>query len=229
VPWIKISTVTNMEKLARNIQYSLRVIQSPQYRAWSRNHGWQSAQNIWGPQFMNVMAIGKHGEFKFNDNLNTIKRKLKLIKNMTSKEKALLARLVHPSYHGIGNGVRNNNAHIKPVRNWYIGVLAKKYNVPKNWLNENPAIINSKAGNYAMYGLRKTYTPGNMFGSNKTIAGKQLARKLGALYAKRIERRVSAAKKATKSLPNELREPILNMAFPFTRRHRSVSVGTLFN
>jgi hypothetical protein len=218
-----------MDKLAQNIQYSLRIMQSPQYRAWSRNHGWQSAQNVWGPEFMSFSKLNKHGSFQFNDNLNTIKRKLQLIKNMTSKEKALLARLVHPSYHGIGNNVRNNNAHVKPVRNWYIGVLAKKYNVPKNWLVENPAIINSKAGNYALYSLRKKYAPGTVFGSNRNIARKQIARRVGTLYAKQLERRASAAKKAIKSLPNELRGRILNQAFPFTRRHRSISPGGLFS
>jgi len=215
-----------MDKLANAIHYSLRVILSPQYKAWNRlPYHYETAQNIWGPHFMNILQLENHGIFEFNDNLNTIKRKLKLYKTMKSSEKALLTRLYHPGFSNIGVGVRKN-AQIKPVRNWYLNVLAKKYNVPKNWLNEIPAIVQSKPGKHIQYSLTKKYTPRY---ANRNIAGKQIARRVGTLYSKRLEKRISLAKKAIRPLPNEIREPIMNTAFPFTQRRRSPSVGRTFN
>ena len=215
-----------MEKLAHAIHYSLRVIKSPQYKAWNRQPDhYENAKNIWGPHFMNILQIEKYGSFEFNDNLNTIKRKLKLLKNLKSSEKALLTRLYHPSFSNIGYPMRNN-AKIQPVRNWYLNVLAKKYNVPKNWLNEVAAITESKPGKYIQYSLGKKYYPRYM---NRNIAGKQIARRVGTLYSKQLEKRISLAKKATRPLPNEIREPIMNTAFTFTSRRRSPSVGRTFN
>jgi len=216
-----------MDKLARAIQYSLRVIQSPQYKAWNRQpYRYETAQNRWGPHFMNILQLENHGSFEFNDNLNTIKRKLKLYKTMKSSEKALLTRLYRPGFSNIGYPMRNNNTHIKPVRNWYLNVLAKKYNVPKNWLNEIPAIAQSKPGKYIEYSIGKKYYPQY---ANRNIAAKQIVRRVGTLYSKRLDKRISMSKKATRPLPNEIREPIMNIAFPFTRRRRSPSVGRTFN
>lgn len=215
-----------MDKLANAIHYSLRILATPYYHAWYRQpYRYETAQNIWGPHFMNILEIEKHGSFEFNDNLNTIKRKLKLYKNLKSSEKALLTRLYHPSFSNIGFPMRNNTR-IKPVRNWYLNVLAKKYNVPKNWLNEVAAIAESKPGKYIQYSQGKKYYPKYM---NRNIAGKQIARKVGTLYSKQLEKRISLAKKATRPLPNEIRGPIINTAFPFTQRRRSPSVGRTFN
>lgn len=207
----RVAKMSANEKLARRIKYSTGIIFSnAQYR---------------GPNFLNLPEIEKYGNFSPNDSINTIIRKIKLVKKLLPKEKALLTRLYEPYYAGIGQNVRNN-AIIKPVRNWYLGVLAKKYGVPKNWLNENPAIYRSKAGRYIDYALTKKYEPQH---ANKNIAGKQLARKVSRVYSAALNRRIATAKKAVKKLPSPVRERVMNTAFPGTRRHRSPSVGRAFN
>lgn len=211
-----------MEKIAQRIKYSLPILYSNEYH---RRRYWETPRNRWGPQFMNWDEMAKYGSFNSSDSLNTIKRKLQLIKNLKSSEKALLTRLYEPYYAGVGQNVRNNTK-IKPVRNWYLGVLSKKYGVPKNWLNENPAINNSKAGKYMKHALAKKYQPRE---ANESIAAKQLARKVSRAYVKTLETRIATAKKATQSLPSPIRKRIISQAFPGTRRHRSPNVGRTFN
>ena len=76
------------------------------------------------------------GNFKFNNNVNTIARKIQLVRSLTSAEVRLLARLYDPSFSGINNGLNNRNTEAR-----YINKLATKYTVPRNWLEENPAIL----------------------------------------------------------------------------------------
>lgn len=210
----RVAKMTANEKLAHRIKFSLPY-------SWVPVSNWVSRD----PRYMSGFNIEKYGNFRSNNSINTIIRKIQLVKKLLPKEKALLTRLYEPYYAGIGQNVRNN-AKIKPVRNWYLGVLAKKYGVPKNWLNENPAIAGSKAGRYIEYALTKKYEP---LYANKNIARKQLARKVSRVYSAALNRRIATAKKAVKSLPSPVRERVMNTAFPGTRRHRSPSVGRTFN
>jgi hypothetical protein len=201
--------------LAEKIKFSLLL---------NQHAGLRMAQRRMYPNYVNV---NKYGSFEFNNNLNTIQRKLQLLKNMKQKEKNLLVRLYDPNYYG-GN---RNNTKIKPVRNWYIGVLAKKYKVPVEWFQLNPALIGSKRGRHIEYMMTKIYTPSLLTFVNSQRAKKQLARKLSRAYVSSINRRVQAAKKTLEPLRgvNELRSQVLNTAFPHTTRHRSPSVGRLFS
>lgn len=202
--------------LAEKIQYSLKINQL-QLSAAQRN------------QLPNYVETNKYGHFEWTNNINTIQRKLQLFKNLKPKEKRLLIRLYDPSYYG-GNNKRNN-AVIQPVRNWYLGILAKKYKVPVEWFQLNPALIGSKRGRHIEYMMTKIYTPSLLTFVNSQRAKKQLARKLSRAYVSSINRRVQAAKKTLEPLRgvNELRSQVLNTAFPHTTRHRSPSVGRLFS
>lgn len=213
--------MTANEKLAHRIKFSLP------YR-WRPTPNWVS----WDPKYMSGFNIQKYVRFKNNNSfnhryisINNIVKEIQKVKKITSREKALLMRLYEPYFSNIGSEVRNN-AKIKPVRNWYIGILSKKYGIPKNWFEDNPAIAWSKAARYIEYALTKKYAPHY---ANKNIAGKQLARKVSRVYSAALNRRIATAKKAVKTLPSPVRERVLNTAFPGTRRHRSPSVGRTFN
>jgi hypothetical protein len=78
------------------------------------------------------------GNFKFNNNVNTIARKIQLVRSLTVGEVRYLVRLYDSSFSGINinNAVNNKNIEAR-----YINKLAAKYTVPRNWLEENPAIL----------------------------------------------------------------------------------------
>jgi hypothetical protein len=77
------------------------------------------------------------GNFKFNNNVNTIARKIQLVRSLTVGEVRYLVRLYNSSFSGgINNAVNNKNIEAR-----YINKLAAKYTVPRNWLEENPAIL----------------------------------------------------------------------------------------
>jgi hypothetical protein len=202
--------------LAEKIQYSLKINQL-QLSAAQRN------------QLPNYVETNKYGHFEWTNNINTIQRKLQLFKNLKPKEKRLLIRLYDPSYYG-GNNKRNN-AVIQPVRNWYLGILAKKYKVPVEWLNLNTGLMGSTRGKHVEYAMLRMYDPHIAGWCPRHRTEKTLARRLSRTYSATINRRVQAAKKELEPLRrvSPLRGRILNLAFPYTQRHRSPSVGRTFN
>ena len=76
------------------------------------------------------------GNFKFNNNVNTIARKIHLVRSLTAGEVRYLVRLYNSSFSGLNNAMNNKNTEAR-----YINKLAAKYTVPRNWLEENPAIL----------------------------------------------------------------------------------------
>lgn len=166
---------------------------------------------------LNTAWINSYGNFNTNDNVDKIKRKLQLVKKLKSGEKTLLWRLYEPYFSNVNSEKRNNNK-IKPIRNWYLGVLAKKYNVPKNWLNENPGL-----NPHPKRPLNKKFNP------NESQLQKRAVRRISKARITQLERRSNVAKKALSPLRGTpFYENILKQSLG-KRRLSPVSPGRLFN
>jgi hypothetical protein len=190
-----------MEKLARRIKNSLN----------TRTRVGYASNTAW---------INRYGNFNTNNSVETIKRKLQLVKKMKPSEKTLLWRLYEPYFSNVHPEKRNNNK-IKPTRNWYIGVLAKKYNVPRNWLNENPGLNPGPK-----YPLHKKF----ILEHYPTESQKRAVRRISKARVGQLERRSNVAKKALSPLRGTpFYETILRQSLGGTRRFNQVSPVRLFN
>jgi hypothetical protein len=95
-----------------------------------------------------------------HNNKNTVLKKIQLMRRMTEKEKGLLARLYTETMYMMTPSGYVNSSKRKAVLDWFINILAKKYNVPKNWLFQHPGMILSRGGQSYEQKFKRRKAPG---------------------------------------------------------------------